>query len=92
MTPFAQVVMVTHSVDELLQTASSKFNITATKLFTPQGGEIDDVKLLNNDDILYVSCGENFIRKQEHKHSSGSDWITLNVGGECGTYLIGTSV
>ncbi|KAI5715366.1 hypothetical protein M8J77_014977 [Diaphorina citri] len=87
-----KVVMVTHSVDELLQTASSKFNITATKLFTPQGGEIDDVKLLNNDDILYVSCGENFIRKQEHKHFSGSDWITLNVGGKLFTTSRGTLV
>ncbi|KAL1449704.1 hypothetical protein WDU94_002185 [Cyamophila willieti] len=87
-----KVVMVTHSIDELLQTASTKFNITATKLFTPQGGEIDDVKLLNNDDVLYVSCGENFIRSTEHKHNVANDWITLNVGGKKFTTSRGTLV
>uniref|UniRef100_A0A8D9ANB5 BTB/POZ domain-containing protein KCTD9 n=1 Tax=Cacopsylla melanoneura TaxID=428564 RepID=A0A8D9ANB5_9HEMI len=87
-----KVVMVTHSIDELLQTASTKFNITASKLFTPQGGEIDDVKLLNNDDVLYVSCGENFIRNTEHKHNVANDWITLNVGGKKFTTSRGTLV
>lgn len=38
--------MVTHSVDELLKAASVKFNIIAKRIFTPQGGEIDDIKLI----------------------------------------------
>lgn len=37
---------MTHSLDELLTAASAKFEITAKKLFTPQGGEIDDIKLI----------------------------------------------
>lgn len=38
--------MVTHSVDELLVAAGLKFEMTAKRIFTPQGGEIDDVKLI----------------------------------------------
>lgn len=41
-----KVFMVTHSVGELLQAASTKFNITAKRIFTPQGGEVDDIKLI----------------------------------------------
>jgi len=37
---------VTHSLDELLAAASAKFKIIARRIFTPQGGEIDDIKLI----------------------------------------------
>lgn len=55
------MVLVTHSIDELLLIASKKFAFTAKKVFTAQGGEIDDIKLLRDDDILYVTGGEPFI-------------------------------
>lgn len=38
--------MVTHSLGELLTAANLKFDITAKRIFTPQGGEIDDIKLI----------------------------------------------
>lgn len=38
--------MVTYSLEELLKEASIKFKIDAKRLFTPQGGEIDDIVLL----------------------------------------------
>lgn len=56
-----KVILVTHSLEELLSSASSKFGIVAKRLFTPQGGEIDDLKLIRDDDILYVAESENFI-------------------------------
>ena len=37
---------MTHSLDELLKAASAKFEITAKRIFTSQGGEIDDIKLI----------------------------------------------
>ncbi|XP_076069075.1 BTB/POZ domain-containing protein KCTD9-like [Oratosquilla oratoria] len=55
-----KVVLVTHSMEELLLTASHKLGIHATQLFTPRGGLVDDLKLIRDDDILYVSCGEDF--------------------------------
>uniref|UniRef100_A0A224XPG6 Putative afh1-interacting protein fip2 n=2 Tax=Triatominae TaxID=70999 RepID=A0A224XPG6_9HEMI len=56
-----KIVLVTHSLDELLTAAGNKFNITAKRLFTEKGGEIDDIKLIRDDDILYVSSGEHYI-------------------------------
>ncbi|KAG7201032.1 hypothetical protein KM043_003383 [Ampulex compressa] len=81
-----KVFMVTHSLEDLLITASSKFNISAKRLFTPQGGEIDDIKLIRDDDVLYVSKGDDFVPKNEiSRHANlgrHSEWITLNVGGK----------
>ncbi|XP_053986681.1 BTB/POZ domain-containing protein KCTD9 isoform X1 [Hylaeus volcanicus] len=81
-----KVFMVTHSLDELLAAASSKFQITAKRIFTPQGGEIDDIKLIRDDDILYISDGEDFIPKDKinsrNQLSRNLEWITLNVGGK----------
>ncbi|XP_024936228.1 BTB/POZ domain-containing protein KCTD9 isoform X3 [Cephus cinctus] len=82
-----KVFMVTHSVGELLMAAGLKFEMTARRLFTPQGGEIDDIKLIRDDDILYVSSGEDFVHKSKsievNNAERDSDWITLNVGGKC---------
>lgn len=81
-----KVLVVTHSLDELLTAASAKFEITAKRIFTSQGGEIDDIKLIRDDDILYVSNGENFIHISKilnhNQLSKNSEWITLNVGGK----------
>ncbi|KAG8237838.1 hypothetical protein J437_LFUL002447 [Ladona fulva] len=56
-----KVVLVTHSLEEILSAASLKFGVEAKRLFTSQGGEIDDIKLIRDDDILYVSEGEDFV-------------------------------
>ncbi|XP_053209873.1 BTB/POZ domain-containing protein KCTD9-like isoform X1 [Panonychus citri] len=61
-----KVLLVTHSLEDLLKDASAKLNITAKKAFTPQGGEIDDIKLIRDDDILYISSGEPFIQIPDH--------------------------
>ncbi|KAF3425610.1 hypothetical protein E2986_05167 [Frieseomelitta varia] len=80
------VLMITNSLDELLTAASSKFNITAKRIFNVQGGEIDDINLVRDDDVLYVSCGEDFIPKDklcsQNQLNTCSEWITLNVGGK----------
>ncbi|KAJ1525110.1 hypothetical protein ONE63_009952 [Megalurothrips usitatus] len=93
-----KVFLVTHSMEELLSAASQKFSMKAKRLFTPQGGELDDLKLIRDDDVLYVSAGESFIALAaaalSKKSSSGvpsgasgsahsaKDWVTLNVGGK----------
>ncbi|XP_071544243.1 BTB/POZ domain-containing protein KCTD9 [Panulirus ornatus] len=55
-----KVLLVTHSLEELFAGASQKLGIRATHLYTPQGGLIDDIRLIRDDDILYVSEGEDF--------------------------------
>ncbi|XP_051176876.1 BTB/POZ domain-containing protein KCTD9 [Leptopilina boulardi] len=76
-----KVFLVTHSIDELLAAASIKFEMVAKRIFTSQGGEIDDIKLIRDDDILYVSNGEDFFTSAQNNFAKCSDWITLNVGG-----------
>lgn len=93
-----KVISVSHSssLDDVLQGASKKLGIVGKKLYTPHGGYIDDVQLLRDDDVLYMSCGEPFIVvpvagittgfhvqhsiKEAPKCCLG-EWITLNVGG-----------
>ncbi|XP_052127829.1 BTB/POZ domain-containing protein KCTD9 isoform X2 [Frankliniella occidentalis] len=92
-----KVFLVTHSMEELLTAASQKFKVNAKRLFTPQGGELDDLKLIRDDDVLYVSAGESFIPLQpclaskkndtllpatSSTATSSKDWVTLNVGGK----------
>jgi len=62
-----RVVAVTHSatLTDLLQNASAKLGVDAAKLFTRHGGLIDDVHLIRDDDVLYVSEGESFISFEE---------------------------
>jgi hypothetical protein len=43
---YFKVILVTHSLEELLSSASTKFGIVAKRLYTAQGGEIDDLKLI----------------------------------------------
>lgn len=47
-----KVVLLSHSLEELLVTASNKFNIKAKRLFTAQGGEIDDPKLIRSTLVI----------------------------------------
>jgi len=61
--------MVTHSMQELLQDASRKLEMVAQRVFTRKGGEIDDVQLIKDDDILYISSGEPFISVDEERYN-----------------------
>lgn len=47
--------------------------------------EYNTIFLYRDDDILYVSNGENFIHTNKFSHNQASkisEWITLNVGGK----------
>jgi hypothetical protein len=49
----------------LLATASDKFKITATKLFDTEGAEIDDVDLIEKNETVIASAGEEFQRDDQ---------------------------
>ncbi|XP_043494178.1 BTB/POZ domain-containing protein KCTD9 isoform X2 [Polistes fuscatus] len=72
-----KVFMITHSLEELLSAASTKFEISAKRIFTPQGGEIDDIKLISGEDFIYKNKVAN-----DDQMNEDSEWITLNVGGK----------
>jgi uncharacterized protein YjbI with pentapeptide repeats len=56
------VLLVPKKLSELLLQATQKLSLSscATRVFNRHGGEIDDVRLLQNDEVLFVSCGEDF--------------------------------
>ncbi|XP_026884643.2 BTB/POZ domain-containing protein KCTD9b isoform X3 [Electrophorus electricus] len=93
-----KVVAVYGTLADLLSVASTKLGIRATSVFTGKGGLIDDITLIRDDDVLYVSEGDTFVaplREPEvsqfqcHAHT---DWLTLNVGGRCFTTTRSTLV
>lgn len=91
-----KVVLVSEDFENLLKCCTNKLGISAKRIFTSQGGEIDDIELIRDDDILYVSTGDPFLAPKScgsnraQKCSTPGDatasktrneWITLNVGG-----------
>ena len=63
------VLLVPKKLSELLLSATLKLQLPscATRVFNRHGGEIDDVKLLQNDEVLFVSCGEDFCFDARHQ-------------------------
>ncbi|XP_035215362.1 BTB/POZ domain-containing protein KCTD9-like [Stegodyphus dumicola] len=56
-----KLLPLSDTLDDLLMAAAKKLNISAKVLYTAQGGEIDDITLIRDDDVLYVSSGEPYI-------------------------------
>lgn len=70
-----------------MRLASIKLTInTVRRIFIGDGTEVKDIAFIRNNDNLYVSDGEDFIKPSTHPPiSSSSEWVTLNVGGRCFT-------
>uniref|UniRef100_A0AAR2KWE4 KHA domain-containing protein n=1 Tax=Pygocentrus nattereri TaxID=42514 RepID=A0AAR2KWE4_PYGNA len=75
------------TLSDLLSVASNKLGIRASNLYNGKGGLIDDIALIRDDDVLYVSEGDAFVDPQsegkaaEDRSGSHTDWLTLNIGG-----------
>ncbi|XP_054709182.1 BTB/POZ domain-containing protein KCTD9-like [Uloborus diversus] len=67
-----KLICVTDSLKDLLISAGSKLGFEAKKLFTSQGGEVDDISLIRDDETLYVSAGEAFLASSQSKNVDGS--------------------
>ncbi|XP_068167158.1 BTB/POZ domain-containing protein KCTD9a isoform X1 [Antennarius striatus] len=82
-----KVVAVYGTLSDLLSVASNKLGLKAVCLYNGRGGLIDDIALIRDDDVLYVSEGDPFIDPQREakatsdQHGAHTDWLTLNVGG-----------
>uniref|UniRef100_A0A672QYQ5 BTB/POZ domain-containing protein KCTD9 n=1 Tax=Sinocyclocheilus grahami TaxID=75366 RepID=A0A672QYQ5_SINGR len=93
-----KVVAVYGTLSDLLTVASNKLGIRACNLYNGKGGLIDDITLIRDDDVLYVSEGDAFIDPQSDGKTSDdisgshTDWLTLNIGGRLFTTTRSTLV
>uniref|UniRef100_A0A3B4BMT1 BTB/POZ domain-containing protein KCTD9 n=1 Tax=Periophthalmus magnuspinnatus TaxID=409849 RepID=A0A3B4BMT1_9GOBI len=93
-----KVVAVYGTLPDLLSVASNKLGIKASCLYNGKGGLIDDIALIRDDDVLYVSEGDSFVDPQSdvkpmlELQGSHTDWITLNIGGRLFTTTRSTLV
>ncbi|XP_024154715.1 BTB/POZ domain-containing protein KCTD9b [Oryzias melastigma] len=90
-----KVVALFGSMEDLLSTASSKLGVRASSVYNGNGGLIDDVSLIRDDDVLFISEEDSCEDPQEDggwRGQTHTDWLTLNVGGRCFTTTRSTLV
>ncbi|XP_053727740.1 BTB/POZ domain-containing protein KCTD9a isoform X1 [Synchiropus splendidus] len=93
-----KVVAVYGTLSDLLSVASNKLGIKACCLYNGKGGLIDDIALIRDDDVLYVSEGDPYIDPHHEAKASldqlgaHTDWLTLNIGGRLFTTTRSTLV
>lgn len=56
-----KVIYVPKKWTEFLKVAGRKLGINATRVFNEEGGELDELDLISNKDILFLSAGDGFI-------------------------------
>lgn len=56
----AMLVPANATLDSVLRQASEKLGVHGKMLFLEDGGQIDDVNLIRDNDSIFVSCGEPF--------------------------------
>lgn len=77
-----KVISVPRTLSELLLVAKRKLGLpVATKVYTAKGGLIDDVNLIRDDEVLYISSEDLEPNSLAIGEKSFTDWVTLNVGG-----------
>ncbi|XP_024294604.1 BTB/POZ domain-containing protein KCTD9 isoform X2 [Oncorhynchus tshawytscha] len=93
-----KVVAVYGTLTDLLSVATNKLGIKACNLYNGKGGLIDDIALIRDDDVLYVSEGDPFfdpqndVRARDDRPGTHTDWLTLNIGGRLFTTTRSTLV
>lgn len=79
-----KVVACPDSVDELCELAGDVLGHPVTTLFTKNGGEISDVTLIKEEDVLYCAATNQFIAPVAPQQivANNPEWVLLNVGGK----------
>ncbi|CAH1240593.1 KCTD9 [Branchiostoma lanceolatum] len=54
-------------MEELLKIASLKLTVDAKKLYTEQGALVDEIEVIRDNDVLFVSAGEPFFESKTNR-------------------------
>ncbi|XP_071946834.1 BTB/POZ domain-containing protein KCTD9-like isoform X2 [Antedon mediterranea] len=93
-----KLIFLGDSLDMFLHEANRVLNMPGTTVYTAKGGVVEDIRVIRDDEVLYISEGEAFvdpkyavamrplITKCNTDEASMSvdqnDWVALNVGGK----------
>lgn len=91
-----KLMVVENTFEEFKEKICNIFEISQqnVKLFTPNGCEINDIRVLRDNEKIYLcskgstietlenSMSKSNLNDDKHSHDSKSEWITLNVGGK----------
>lgn len=69
------------TLDEFIKLASNKLAINGKKLYLEDGGLVDDMNLIRDNDSVYVSCGEPFCGEKAQKTKSNVPIYSIAVMG-----------
>lgn len=69
----SQLLSVPENIQSLIQRASAKLNLNGHSLFTSNGGEVDDVELIRDDETLYLCVQGECFRKANASKSVCDD-------------------
>lgn len=70
-------------VESLSTIISETISKEKMRLFLQDGSEIYDIDFIRNNDKIYISNGEDFIKpRAPSKVPDSNEWVTLNVGGK----------
>jgi len=83
----SKVIALPSNFANLLESAAAELGIRAQRIFNNSGAEICNISLIRNDDHVYISEGEDFIRKNGKMKNN---WVALNVGGRLFTTTLMT--
>lgn len=63
---------------EFLKVAGRKLGINATRVFNEEGGELDELDLISNKDVLFLSSGDGFSCPTTHDNQGILSLLVFN--------------
>ncbi len=76
------ILVAEDTFEAFLERVCEKLGVPAKKLYTSTGGVVDDVELLRDDDVLYVSLGEPFLRDAAHSPDPIAAHIPVSISSD----------
>ncbi|XP_033123824.1 BTB/POZ domain-containing protein KCTD9-like isoform X2 [Anneissia japonica] len=93
-----KLIFLAESLEMFLHEANRVLNMSSTIVYTEKGGVVEDIRVIRDDEVLYLSEGEPFVDPKyavatrplvnkcnaddSNMSHDQNDWVSLNVGGK----------